>query len=107
VLKSKVGAIGYAESVGLQLITNLVQHLFKTAAGEFVEPSAAGTSAFLGGGTVNDDGSLVTPYQKAIQGGYSIATASYGLVYPTAAGRRCREAKDCCPMAHISSRAMP
>ena len=91
-VKSKVGAIGYAESAWFttnKLGTALVQNW----AGEFVEPSAAGTSAFLVGGTVNDDGSLVTPYQKAIKGGYPIATASYGLVYPTAAGKDAEKQK--------------
>lgn len=91
-VKSKVGAIGYAESAWFttnKLGTALVQNW----AGEFVEPSAAGTSAFLVGGTVNDDGSLVTPYQKAIKGGYPIATASYGLVYPAAAGKDAEKQK--------------
>ena len=85
-VKGKVGGIGYAESAwftGNKLGVALVQNW----AGEFVEASAAGTSAFLAGGTVNENGSLDTPYQKAIKGGYPIATASYGLVYPEAAGK--------------------
>jgi phosphate transport system substrate-binding protein len=52
---------------------------------EFVAPTAAATSAFLGGGTIEANGSVTTPYQKAIPGGYPIGTASYGLVYPEAA----------------------
>jgi phosphate transport system substrate-binding protein len=83
-VKSKVGAIGYAESAWFtsnKLGTALVQNWAK----EFVEPSAAATSAFLGGGTIEANGSVTTPYQKAIPGGYPIGTASYGLVYPEAA----------------------
>ena len=83
-VKSKVGAIGYAESAWFtsnKLGTALVQNWAK----EFVEPTAAATSAFLGGGTINANGSVDTPYQKAIPGAYPIGTASYGLVYPEAA----------------------
>jgi phosphate transport system substrate-binding protein len=83
-VKSKVGAIGYAESAWFtsnKLGTALVQNW----AQEFVAPTAAATSAFLGGGTINANGSVTTPYQKAIKGAYPIGTASYGLVYPEAA----------------------
>jgi phosphate transport system substrate-binding protein len=83
-VKSKVGAIGYAESAWFtsnKLGTALVQNW----AQEFVAPTAAATSAFLGGGTINANGSVDTPYQKAIPGAYPIGTASYGLVYPEAA----------------------
>jgi phosphate transport system substrate-binding protein len=83
-VKSKVGAIGYAESAWFttnKLGTVLVQNW----AGEFVAPTAAATSAFLGGGTIEANGSVTTPYQKAIPGAYPIGTASYGLVYPESA----------------------
>jgi len=83
-VKSKVGAIGYAESAWFtsnKLGTVLVQNW----AGEFVAPTAAATSAFLGGGTIEANGSLTTPYQKEIAGAYPIGTASYGLVYPESA----------------------
>jgi phosphate transport system substrate-binding protein len=83
-VKSKIGGIGYAESAWFtsnKLGTALVQNWAK----EFVEPTAAATSAFLGGGTIEANGSVTTPYQKAIPGGYPIGTASYGLVYPEAA----------------------
>jgi phosphate transport system substrate-binding protein len=83
-VKSKVGAIGYAESAWFtsqKLGTALVQNWAK----EFVAPTAAATSAFLGGGTIEANGSVTTPYQKAIPGAYPIGTASYGLVYPEAA----------------------
>jgi phosphate transport system substrate-binding protein len=85
-VKGKVGGIGYAESAWFTG-NNLGVALVQNWAGEFVEANAAGTSAFLVGGTVNENGSLDTPYQKAIKGGYPIATASYGLVYPAAAGK--------------------
>ena len=83
-VKSKVGALGYAESAWFttnKLGTVLVQNW----AGEFVAPTAAATSAFLGGGTIEANGSVTTPYQKAIAGAYPIGTASYGLVYPESA----------------------
>lgn len=83
-VKGKVGAIGYAESAWFttnKLGTVLVQNW----AGEFVAPTAAATSAFLGGGTIEANGSVTTPYQKAIAGAYPIGTASYGLVYPESA----------------------
>ena len=83
-VKDKVGGIGYAESAWFtsnKLGTVLVQNW----ANEFVAPTAAATSAFLGGGTIEANGSVTTPYQKAIPGAYPIGTASYGLVYPEAA----------------------
>ena len=91
-VKGKIGAIGYAESAWFttqKLGTALVQNW----AGEFVEPTAAATSAFLGGGTIEANGSLTTPYQKEIKGGYPIATASYGLVYPEAAKKNAETQK--------------
>ena len=83
-VKSKVGGIGYGE-VSWFADNKLPTALVQNWAGEFVAPSSAGTSAFLGGGTINANGSLDTPYQKAIPGAYSIGTASYGLVYPESA----------------------
>ena len=83
-VKDKVGGIGYAESAWFtsnKLGTVLVQNW----ANEFVAPTAAATSAFLGGGTIEANGSVTTPYQKAIPGAYPIGTASYGLVFPEAA----------------------
>jgi phosphate transport system substrate-binding protein len=57
----------------------------RNAAGEFIAPTAAGTSAFLGGGTIEANGSVTTDYKKSIPGAYPIGTASYGLVYPESA----------------------
>jgi phosphate transport system substrate-binding protein len=81
-VKSKVGSISYSElsyatdnKFGVALIQN--------AAGEFVEPSAAGTSIFLGGGTINDNGTVSVDYVKKIPGAYSLGTTSYGLAYDT------------------------
>ena len=83
-VKSKIGAIGYAESAWFTS-NNLGTALVQNWAKEFVAPTAAATSAFLGGGTIEANGSVTTPYQKAIPGAYPIGTASYGLVYPEAA----------------------
>ena len=83
-VKSKIGGIGYAESAWFTA-NNLGTALVQNWAKEFVAPTAAATSAFLGGGTIEANGSVTTPYQKAIPGAYPIGTASYGLVYPEAA----------------------
>ena len=83
-VKSKIGGIGYAESAWFTS-NNLGTALVQNWAKEFVAPTAAATSAFLGGGTIEANGSVTTPYQKAIPGAYPIGTASYGLVYPEAA----------------------
>jgi phosphate transport system substrate-binding protein len=91
-VKSKVGAIGYGE-VSWFADNKLPTALIQNWAGEFVAPTAAGTSAFLGGGTINANGSIDTPYQKAIKGAYSLGTASYGLVYPEAAGKDAEKQK--------------
>jgi phosphate transport system substrate-binding protein len=81
-VKSKVGSISYSElsyatdnKFGVALIQN--------AAGEFVEPSAAGTSTFLGGGTINANGTVSVDFAKKIPGAYSLGTTSYGLAYNT------------------------
>jgi phosphate transport system substrate-binding protein len=81
-VKSKVGSISYSElsyatdnKFGVALIQN--------AAGEFVEPSAAGTSTFLGGGTINANGTVTVDFAKKIPGAYSLGTTSYGLAYNT------------------------
>jgi phosphate transport system substrate-binding protein len=91
-VKSKVGAIGYGE-VSWFSDNKLPSALIQNWAGEFVAPTAAATSAFLGGGTINANGSLDTPYQKAIKGAYSLGTASYGLVYPESAKKNAETQK--------------
>jgi phosphate transport system substrate-binding protein len=83
-VKGKVGGIGYGE-VSWATDNGLAVANIRNAAGEFTGPTAAGTSAFLGGGTIEANGSLTADYQKKISGAYSIGTASYGLVYPEAA----------------------
>jgi phosphate transport system substrate-binding protein len=65
----------------------------RNAAGEFIAPTAAGTSAFLGGGTIEANGSLTADYKKVISGAYPIGTASYGLVYPEAAKKNAETQK--------------
>ncbi len=83
-VKGKVGGIGYGE-VSWATDNKLPVASIKNAAGEFVAPSSAGTSAFLGGGTIQANGGLVADYAKSISGAYPIGTASYGLVYPESA----------------------
>jgi phosphate transport system substrate-binding protein len=57
--------------------------LIQNAAGEFVEPSAAGTSTFLSGGKIEDNGTVSVDFVKKISGAYPLGTASYGLAYDT------------------------
>ena len=79
-VRGKVGAIGYGE-LSWALDNKLGVANIQNAVGEFVAPDAAGTSAFLGGGTINDNGTVTVDYKKAIAGAYPIGTASYGLAY--------------------------
>ena len=91
-VKGKIGGVGYGElswaTDNKLAVANIVNQ-----AGEAVAPSSAGTSAFLGGGTIQANGSLVADYKKAITGAYSIGTASYGLVYPEAAKKNAETQK--------------
>jgi phosphate transport system substrate-binding protein len=80
---SKDGSIGYGE-LSWALDNKLGSAVVQNANGEFVEPSAAGTSAFLGGGTINANGTLSADFTKKIPGAYPLGTASYGLAYPAA-----------------------
>jgi phosphate transport system substrate-binding protein len=76
----KVGSITYSE-LSFATDNKLPVAYVKNAAGEFAAPSAAGTSIFLGGGTIKDDGTVSVDFVKAIPGAYPIGTTSYGLAY--------------------------
>ena len=91
-VKGKVGGIGYGE-LSWATDNKLPVANIRNAAGEFIAPTAAGTSAFLGGGTIEANGSLTADYKKSISGAYPIGTASYGLVYPAAAGKNAETQK--------------
>lgn len=88
----KIGGIGYGE-LSWATDNKLAVANIRNAAGEFIAPTASGTSAFLGGGTIEANGSLTADYKKVISGGYPIGTASYGLVYPAAAGKNAETQK--------------
>ena len=81
-VKSKVGSITYSE-LSYATDNKFGTALIQNAAGEFVEPSAAGTSTFLGGGTINENGTVTVDFTKKIPGAYSLGTTSYGLAYDT------------------------
>lgn len=87
------GSIGYGE-LSFALANNLKSAFVQNQAGEFVGPSAAGTSAFLGGGTINANGTLTADFQKKIKGAYSLGTASYGLAYPAASNKNAATQED-------------
>jgi phosphate transport system substrate-binding protein len=84
-VKSKVGSVSYAE-LSFAKDNNFGVALIQNAAGEFVEANAAGTSTFLGGGTINDNGTVSVDFVKKIPGAYPLGTASYGLAYDTSKG---------------------
>jgi phosphate transport system substrate-binding protein len=83
---SKDGSIGYGE-LSFALDNKLGSAIIQNANGEFVDPSAAATSAFLGGGTINANGTLTPDFVKKIAGAYPLGTASYGLAYPAASNK--------------------
>jgi phosphate transport system substrate-binding protein len=90
---SKDGSIGYGE-LSFATDNKLGSAFIQNANGEFVDPSAAGTSAFLGGGTINANGTLTADFTKKIAGAYPLGTASYGLAYTAAAGKNAEKQKD-------------
>ena len=92
-VKSKEGSIGYGE-LNFALSNKLDVAFVQNTAGELVEPSAAGTSAFLGGGTINANGTLSVDFEKRIPGAYPLGTASYGLAYPAASNKNAEKQKD-------------
>lgn len=77
---SKVGSVTYSE-LSFAIANKLQVAYVQNAAGEFAAPDAAGTSLFLGGGTINDNGTVSVDFQKNIPGAYPIGTTSYGLAY--------------------------
>jgi phosphate transport system substrate-binding protein len=76
----KVGSISYSE-VSFATDNKLGVANIKNAAGEFVAPTSAGTSIFLGGGTINEDATVTVDFVKSIPGAYPLGTTSYGLAY--------------------------
>ena len=61
-----------AQKLGMANIQN--------AAGNFQAPDAAGTSAFLAGGTVSDNGFIDFNYKTTAPGAYPLGIVSYALV---------------------------
>ena len=80
----KVGGIGYGE-VGWATDNKLPVANILNGAGEFIAPTASGSSTFLAAGTINANGTLSYDYKTTVSGAYPIGTASYGLVYPASA----------------------
>ena len=76
----KVGAITYSE-LSFATDNKLPVANILNGAGEFVAPSAAGTSAFLSGGTIAANGVITPDYLKSLPGAYPLGTTSYGLAY--------------------------
>ena len=77
---SKVGSVTYSE-LSFALANKLQVAYVQNANGEFAAPDAAGTSLFLGGGTINDNGTVSVDFAKKIPGAYPLGTTSYGLAY--------------------------
>jgi len=76
----KVGSIAYGE-VSFATANKLPSAFIQNANGEFAAPDSAGTSIFLGGGTINDNGTVTVDFAKKIPGAYPLGTTSYGLAY--------------------------
>jgi phosphate transport system substrate-binding protein len=76
----QAGAIGYGE-VSFATDNKLGVAYVQNAAGEFAKAGAAGVSAFLGGGTINSNGTVTVDFKKSIPGAYPLGTTSYGLAY--------------------------
>jgi phosphate transport system substrate-binding protein len=79
-VKNKVGSITYSE-VSFAFDNKLPVAFVQNANGEFVAPDAAGTSIFLGGGTIKANGTVDVDFAKKIPGAYPLGTTSYGLGY--------------------------
>jgi len=76
----KIGSISYGE-VSFATDNKLGIANIQNANGEFTAPTSAGTSIFLGGGTINANGTVTPDFEKKLPGAYSLGTASYGLAY--------------------------
>jgi phosphate transport system substrate-binding protein len=76
----KAGSISYGE-VSFATANKLGSAFIQNANGEFAAPDSAGTSIFLGGGTINADGTVSVDFAKKIPGAYPLGTTSYGLAY--------------------------
>lgn len=79
-VKNRVGSITYSE-VSFAFDNKLPVAFVQNANGEFVAPDAAGTSIFLGGGTIKANGTVDVDFEKKIPGAYPLGTTSYGLGY--------------------------
>jgi phosphate transport system substrate-binding protein len=77
---SKVGSVTYSE-LSFAIASKLQVAYVQNANGEFTAPDAAGTSTFLGGGTIKDNGTVDVDFAKKIPGAYPLGTTSYGLAY--------------------------
>ena len=64
----------YAKASGLSVAS------IKNAAGNFQAPDAIGTSAFLGGASVNSNGYLTFNYNTPVANAYPLGIVSYALV---------------------------
>ena len=73
------GAITYAESAYAKQ-NNLPVAKVKNNAGNYVGPTAAGVSAFLGSAKTNANGSLTLDYKTTNPAAYELGTTSYALV---------------------------
>lgn len=73
------GAITYAEA-NYAKSNNLPMAVVKNNAGNYVEPGAAGVSAFLGSATTNANGTLNLDYKTTNPAAYLLGSTSYALV---------------------------
>ena len=85
-----VGGISYSE-VSFATDAKLGIANILNSAGEWVSPSSAGTSLFVNGGTINNDGTVTYDYDKKISGAYPLGVVSYGLAGSSGTDSRIQE----------------
>lgn len=74
------GSIGYAESsYGTERKLLLVS--VQNNMGEYVQPTAPATAAFMNSFTPGDNGTIAIDYSVKVKGSYTLAGYSYALVY--------------------------
>jgi phosphate transport system substrate-binding protein len=74
-LANSIGYVDLADSLTAGLSYAAVQN----AAGQYVKPSVAASSRFLGAQTVSSNGEVVFDYKKKVTGGYNLTLVAYGM----------------------------
>lgn len=79
-VKAKDGSIGYAET-SYAKERNLLIASIQNNVGEYTQPTAAATSAFINGFTAGTNGAIAIDYSNKVKGSYTIAGYTYAIAY--------------------------